>query len=118
MERYYRPTVLPGRTTKPTTAPSRGFCGSRSGSSHGTPAGRYYRSTGRYYRSPGGTTALPGGTTALRYYRGALPSLLPPLAEVFAVVGAVVAMVLPPGGTTALPGGTTAQAKTARPKQA
>src|SRR3954462_8058674 len=60
-----------------------------------------------------GTTAqravLPwSGTTALRYYRGALPCLLPPLTEGFAIVGAVVATVLPPGGTTALPGGTTA----------
>src|SRR3954468_13727580 len=49
VERYYRPTVLPGRTTGPTTAPNRGFFGSRSGSSHGTTAGRYYRSSGRYY---------------------------------------------------------------------
>ena len=77
----------------------------------------------RYYRTACGTTVeryyLNGsGTTALRYYRGSLPCLLPPLTEGFAVVGAVVATVLPPGGTTALPGGTTAQAKTAQPKQA
>jgi hypothetical protein len=55
----------------------------------------------RYYRKW-------SGTTALRYYRGAVPGLLPPLTEDIAVVGAVVATVLPPGGTTALPGGTTA----------
>src|SRR3954470_11800032 len=59
MERYYRPTILPGHSTGPTTAPNRGFCGSRSGSSHGTTARRYYRSTGRYYRP----TVLPGRTT-------------------------------------------------------
>src|SRR3954466_7906154 len=40
--------------------------------------------------------------------RGSVPCPLPPLTEGLAVVGAVVAMVLPPGGTTALPGGTTA----------
>ena len=54
VERYYLngsgTTVVPGRTTEPTTAPNRRFCGSRSGSSHGTTAGRYYRSSGRYYR--------------------------------------------------------------------
>src|SRR4051812_9966415 len=49
-ERYYRPTVLPGLTAVPTIAPNRRFCGSRSGSSHGTTAGRYYRSSERYYR--------------------------------------------------------------------
>src|SRR3954467_10930356 len=38
--RYYRPMVLPGRSTGPTTAPNRGYSGSRSGSSHGTTAGR------------------------------------------------------------------------------
>src|SRR3954467_7914558 len=42
-----------GLSTVPTTAPYRRFCGSRSGSSHGTTAGRYYRSSGRYYRSSG-----------------------------------------------------------------
>src|SRR3954467_10930355 len=44
-----------------------------------------------------GAVLPPYGTTALWYYRGAVPGLLPPLTEDIAVVGAVVATVLPPG---------------------
>src|ERR1041384_5903898 len=82
---------------------------------------RYYRGAvlpqlGRYYRP----TVLPGS----------VPCPLPLLAEGFAVVGVVVATVVPleryyrstgryyrSGGTTSTPGGTTSQAKIARPKK-